>query len=198
VFFAAGQNWYPQDVERLLERSGCVEHGKVALGTVRSDDDAQDRVLVFVQHRTGLEAFARVAAAVQSALAAGTGLSAHAVIPVHRLPRTSSGKLQRYRLAEDYRRGDCRRVLAELGAVSAASQSGSAAGTTQQRLLAICRRRFPGHDIQADRNLFELGADSLTLVSLHEDIETVFPGRVEITDLFDYPTVRELAAYLDG
>ena len=35
------------------------------------------------------------------------------------------------------------------------------------------------------------------LVKIHEDIEARFPDRVEITDLFEYPTIAALAAYLD-
>lgn len=197
VFFAAGQNWYPQDVERLLEAAGCAEHGKVAVSAIRSDDNAEDRSLVFLQHRGSLEAFAPRAAAVQAALAATAGLRAHAVIPLHRLPRTTSGKLQRYRLAAAYGGGDYDRVLGDLDAASLGSQAGLAASRTERQLLELCRRRFPGHDIRADRNLFELGADSLTLVGLHEDIETAFPGRVEITDLFDYPTVCQLAVFIE-
>lgn len=197
VFFAAGQNWYPQDVERLLEAAGCAERGKVAVSAVRSDDNAEDRLLVFLQHRGPLAAFAPLAAAVQAALAATAGLRAHAVIPLHRLPRTTSGKLQRYRLAAAFGGGEYDQVLGDLDAASLDSQAGLAASRTERQLLELCRRRFPGHDIRAERNLFELGADSLTLVGLHEDIETAFPGRVEITDLFDYPTVRELAAFIE-
>jgi len=197
VFFAAGQNWYPQDVERLLEAAGCAEHGKVAVSAIRSDDNAEDRLLVFLQHRGSLEAFTSLAAAVQAALAATAGLSAHAVIPLHRLPRTTSGKLQRYRLATAFDQGEYDGMLGELDAASRGSQAGPAASRTERQLLELCRRRFPGHDIRVDLNLFELGTDSLTLVGLHEDIETAFPGRVEITDLFDYPTVRQLAAFIE-
>jgi acyl carrier protein len=55
---------------------------------------------------------------------------------------------------------------------------------------------FAGRAIARHQNLFELGADSLMLVKIHQDIEARFPGKVEITDLFDYPTIAALAAYL--
>lgn len=198
MFFAAGQNWYPQDVERLLEQAGVAAHGKVAVTAVRSEDCAEDRLLVCVQHRGSLEHFLPVATAVQAALAGGSGLRALAVVPLHRLPRTTSGKLQRYRLAEAWERGQYRQVLDELGALVPGKQISAGANPTEQRLLDLCLVRFPGHELQVDQNLFELGADSLTLVGLHEDIDTRFPGKVEITDLFDHPTVRALAAYIDG
>ena len=52
--------------------------------------------------------------------------------------------------------------------------------------------------MSADDNLFELGISSLTLAEIHAAIDDSWPDQVEITDLFDYPTVKELAAYLDA
>jgi polyketide synthase PksN len=51
--------------------------------------------------------------------------------------------------------------------------------------------------IATDQNLFELGADSLMLVRIHEEIEARYPGRTEVTDLFDHPTISELAGYIE-
>jgi acyl-CoA synthetase (AMP-forming)/AMP-acid ligase II len=198
VFFAAGQNWYPQDIERMLEAAGCAGPGRVAVAAQRSDDNAEDLLLVFVRHRGELAAFAHVAAELQAELGAAAGLRAHAVIPVQRLPRTTSGKLQRYRLAEAYRRGDYAALLGGLEQLARADTPDLADSPTGRRLLEMCQRRFPGERIGMDRNLLELGADSLTLVGLHEDIEASFPGRVAVTDLFEYPTVRSLAAYIDA
>ena len=35
------------------------------------------------------------------------------------------------------------------------------------------------------------------LVRIHEEVTARFPGKVEITDLFDYPTIRALADYIE-
>ena len=67
-----------------------------------------------------------------------------------------------------------------------------------RQLLDVCRELFPGRVIRSDQNLFELGADSLMLVRIHEEINARFPGKVEITDLFEYPTISSLAEYIQG
>jgi len=36
------------------------------------------------------------------------------------------------------------------------------------------------------------------LVEIHEGIEAAYPGQVDITDLFDYPTIAELAAFMQS
>lgn len=198
VIFAAGQNIYPQDVEHTLEQAGCVPAGKVAVTALRSDDNAEDCLLAFVQYRGKPDDFIPCISAVQAALAADAGLQAHAVIPVPRLPRTTSGKLQRLRLTEAFARGEYAETIAALSASPAVTEATGTADDTARQLLELCRRRFPGQVLTLDQNLFEVGADSLTLVSLHEDIDSCFPGKVEITDLFDYPTVRALAAYINS
>jgi aryl carrier-like protein len=105
--------------------------------------------------------------------------------------------LQRYRLALAWEAGDYAALLEALAAAGQAGPAAAATGATEQQLLAVCRDRFPEREVALDQNLFELGADSLRLVGLHEDIETRFPGKVEITDLFEHPTVRALAAWIE-
>ncbi len=57
---------------------------------------------------------------------------------------------------------------------------------------------MPGRKLTPDDNLFELGTGSLTLAQIYEKIEALYPGRLEVTDFFEYPTVRAMAAYLSG
>jgi acyl-CoA synthetase (AMP-forming)/AMP-acid ligase II len=195
VLFVHGQNWYPQDLEQLLQQEACLAPGKVAVTAVRHADNSADRVLVFVQHRRGVEGFDETVARVREALGVHAGLDADAVIPVQRLPHTSSGKLQRYRLARAFQRGDYNTLIASLAA-SGAGSGALAERDVERQLLDICQRVLGGGRVGRRQNLFEMGTDSLALVKIHQEIETCFPGRVEITDLFDYPTVAALAAHL--
>ncbi len=49
-----------------------------------------------------------------------------------------------------------------------------------------------------DDNLFEIGASSLKLIEIHEQIDRDYPNLVDLTELFDYPTVAQLAKLLSG
>ncbi len=66
------------------------------------------------------------------------------------------------------------------------------AASTLARLQAICRRTLPERSIGPDTNLLEIDLSSLALARLHEAIDREFPGRLEVTDLLDHPTLREL------
>jgi amino acid adenylation domain-containing protein len=50
--------------------------------------------------------------------------------------------------------------------------------------------------VGTDDNFFDIGGDSLLLTALHRDLERELRRSVPITDLFQYPTIRALAAHL--
>ena len=57
---------------------------------------------------------------------------------------------------------------------------------------------FVRKHVDVDDNLFEVGASSLTLIQIHEKIDELFPGQVDLTELFDFPTVSQLAKHLEA
>jgi hypothetical protein len=42
-----------------------------------------------------------------------------------------------------------------------------------------------------------VGASSLTLIQIHEKIDALYPGQVDLTELFDFPSVSALARHLE-
>ena len=63
-------------------------------------------------------------------------------------------------------------------------------------LELICREFSKERSIGADDNLFEVGVSSLTLTEIVLAIDEKYPGKLDISDLFDYPTLREIAAFM--
>jgi len=70
-------------------------------------------------------------------------------------------------------------------------------GRVERRIKEIVDDALPGKRVEVDDNLFEIGASSLTLIQIHERIDEEFPGLVDLTELFDYPTVAELSRHLE-
>jgi acyl carrier protein len=133
-----------------------------------------------------------------------TGLEVAHVLPVARIPKTTSGKLQRHVLARAFENGEFDAVRAELAPLlidtlaDGVDKGASGGGTTLGRLQQLCERVIPDKRIDPTTNLFEINLSSLTLARLHEGIDEAFPGRLDVMDLFDYPTLRDLAAFIDG
>ncbi len=121
-------------------------------------------------------------------------------MPVKRIPKTTSGKIQRHLLEESYADGEFEADLRELAALRAA-QRGPESGTRteiEQKIKAICDAALEGKRVDIHDNLFEIGASSLKLIEIHEQIDHEYPGKVDLTELFDFPTIAELAQHLQG
>lgn len=74
----------------------------------------------------------------------------------------------------------------------------AARSAIEARLTAICEAALGGKRVHAHDNLFELGASSLRLIEIHEQIEQEYPGQIDLMEFFDYPSVADLARYLHG
>ena len=119
-----------------------------------------------------------------------------AVVRRGRIPKTTSGKVQRTRLLEAYVEGEFDDVLAALAPVSGDPGEAADEDALVADLVRICREVARDRQIGADDNLFEVGVSSLTLTEVVLAIDEKYPGKLDISDLFDYPTLREIAAFL--
>jgi aryl carrier-like protein len=170
----------------------------VAVAGVAAAGSPSEELVVFVLHRGSSEDFLPVAKAVGRLINEHTGLEVGQVIPVKRIPKTTSGKVQRHVLATAYLEGEYAAVLAELAALREAAGGGAAVSGSdlENRLQSICETALPGKRIDVHDNLFEIGASSLKLIEIHENIDRDFPGLIDLTELFDHPTIAELAKHL--
>jgi len=139
------------------------------------------------------------AAAVGRLLQEQTGLEVAAVVPVARIPKTTSGKVQRRHLVKSFEEGGFDSVLATLAELrerQGLKVETEAAFALEARLLGICERALPGTAVGAGDNLFEIGASSLKLIEIHESIDQAYPGMIDLTEIFEHPTLERLAKHL--
>jgi acyl-CoA synthetase (AMP-forming)/AMP-acid ligase II/aryl carrier-like protein len=199
ILFVNGQNYYPHDLEALTFALPGLELGKVVVAGVRAPGDDTDALVVFVLHRATLEEFAPTAHAVARCIGEHAGLEVTAVVPVRRIPKTTSGKIQRHLLEQEYLAGAHAADLAALKALDAAHAGADAPHTSIERALQeICEAALDGRHVELHENLFDLGASSLKLVAIHEQIDRRWPGAVDVTDIFDHPTIAEMARFIDS
>ena len=63
-------------------------------------------------------------------------------------------------------------------------------------LELICREFAKDRTIGPDDDLFEVGVSSLALTEIVLAVDERYPGKLDISDIFDYPTLREIAAFM--
>ena len=197
-----GQNHYPHDLERLAEQVTGIEANRVAAASVRALAADTEELALFVVHRGDLNDFVPKVFELRRKILQHTGLQATHVVPLKQIPKTSSGKLQRYALARAFEQGEFEDVLAELepllSAADAEPSPQHGPTTTVLRLLRACSGLVTDRELTPQTNLLEINLNSLTLARIHEAIEREFPERVDVADLFDYPTLEQLAEFLEA
>lgn len=111
-------------------------------------------------------------------------IPSHIVI-LEQLPLTAVGKIDRSRLSDP------------VPSRSQASESG-AAGRLEIQIIEIWKRVLSLSSVSVEQSFFDVGGTSLTLALVAHQLEEVAGASFEITDLFRYPTIRALAAFLRG
>lgn len=103
------------------------------------------------------------------------------------LPLTSAGKVDRRRLAERPSEPSPSPGIAAPGS-----------NRTLQALQQIWCRVLGVERVGADDNFFDLGGTSLQLIDAHAQITELFARPIAVVELFEHPTIRDLAGRLDG
>jgi acyl-CoA synthetase (AMP-forming)/AMP-acid ligase II/acyl carrier protein len=199
IIIVNGQNYYPHDIEEIIANLDELELGKVVVSGAKPAGSQVEELLVFILHRADLSSFQELAAQIRDVVGAQAGLEVDHVIPVKRIPKTTSGKIQRAKLGEDYLDGEFNLALEELLALAPSAEdaeAGAGGDPMVAELLGICAEFSRDRKIGADDNLFEVGISSLTLTEIMLAVEEKYPGKVEMNDLFDHPTIGELAVFL--
>lgn len=195
IIIVNGQNYYPHDIEEVAARVEGLDLGKIVVAGVKSEKSRTEEVLAFVLHRKDPESFVRLAHEVRAAIGAHIGIEVDHVIPVSRIPKTTSGKIQRAHLTNAYLDGEYDALLS-VSVPELADDEPVDDDPLVRELSTICREFVKDLKVGPDDNLFEVGITSLTLTEIILALDEKYPGRVDINDLFDYPTLRELAGFI--
>ena len=196
VMFINGQNFYAHDLENIACECPGVEPGRVVICSDIDEKTAAESIIVFVLHYGETDEFESIASNVRRSIGQRTGAEVKHVIPVDCIPKTTSGKVQRFALQSAYAKGEFAKLLVEQGAESPTEDTHNYS-EMEDTLLDICAASLEGVKLERHDNFFEIGMNSLKLVEIHELIDQHFPAQLEVSDLFEHPTLAQLAAFLE-
>jgi len=200
IIFAHGQNYYPHDLENIALQHKQIELGKIVTYGIRKDKEQRDELIIFILFRKDIEGFAILAREVAKIINEQTGLEADHVIPVKRIPKTTSGKVQRRLLGDEYINGEFDEIISQLNTLNASTHVAIVEDMTsrEQELKEICQSILKETVLNINDNFFDAGISSLTLAEIHQQIDEKYPDVVDIIDLFEYQTIKELAVFMDS
>nr|MCP4194204.1 non-ribosomal peptide synthetase [Planctomycetaceae bacterium]MCP4462972.1 non-ribosomal peptide synthetase [Planctomycetaceae bacterium] len=110
-----------------------------------------------------------------------------AFVAMESLPLTSSGKVDRRGLPAP----DNSRLLAESGFVKPST-------STERRMAEIWCEVLGIEEVGIHDNFFELGGHSLLATRLNSRLMTAFRKKLRLSELFDHPTIANLARRIDS
>ena len=196
VIFINGQNIYPYDIERNAEGVADIQLGKIAVCGIYNNKKQSERIVTFVQYRKSLEAFIKLAQVLKNEIIAKMGIEIDDIIPVDRIPKTTSGKIQRVKLKNEYIKGKYCEVLTNIQQLIQKENNKTRVlfkNEVEKKLYHILQQFFPRANIGLDDNFLSLGGNSILLAQINEEIEKYYPDITRVTDLFEYPTIEKLS-----
>jgi amino acid adenylation domain-containing protein len=171
------------EIEAQLCRAGYAREAVVLL---RDDDRGNRRLVAYVVPVGGPDAQASAPAEVSRAdlkTVLPEYMIPAAIVPLSSLPRTFNGKIDR-------------NALPAPGFTERSQQPALPRTVLEKTLARLWGEVLDRDDVGINDNFFDIGGDSLLLLSVHMRMNAEMQRRVPITDLLHYPTIRELAQSL--
>ena len=171
MIIVRGQNYYPQDIEEVVEKaSGLIRTNCVAAFQIHEDSEPALAVVAEVKNPKALPEALKTAAAIRNNLNVEVALISF--IAPRAIPRTSSGKIMRHKTKQMWLDGQFT-VLSEFSREKDAGPSSS--GVEDQSPFEVLKARYNLTGTES-YNLVEAGLDSLDLVVFMHEIKELLKG----------------------
>ncbi len=167
-----GQNYYPHDIENVVEKSsGLIRHNCVAAFQIQEDSEPALAIVAEVKNPKALPDARKIAAAVRNYL--NVEVAVISFIAPRAIPRTSSGKLMRHKTKQMWLEGRFK-VLSDFSREK--DTGNSACDSDMHSSFAELKARYnlTGRE---SYNLVEAGLDSLDLVVFMHELKELLKDK---------------------
>jgi thioester reductase-like protein len=172
MIIVRGQNYYPQDIEDVVEKaSGLIRSNSVAAFQIHEDSEPALAVVAEVKNPKAVPDALHIAAVIRNYLNVEVALISF--IAPRAIPRTSSGKIMRNKTRQMWREGQFN-VLSEFSREKENGCSGSAIVGQSPFDVVKARYRLTGTE---SYTLVEAGLDSVDLVAFMHEIKELLKER---------------------
>ncbi|MDY7227214.1 thioester reductase domain-containing protein [Hyalangium rubrum] len=206
VLILRGKNHYPQDLERTVEQvHPALRPGCIAAFSIEHGGEERAVVLAEVEPRKLLEpeSLPSLLRAIRTEVAARHGIALHAVslVPPKTLPKTSSGKLQRFACREAFLEGSMSELARDVTAQPAPSPTVAPEAEPVLAMLleyVALQIGVPADSVDPQLPLTRSGLDSLGLMGLLEVVSREAGRELRLEELLEHPHLESLARLATG
>jgi thioester reductase-like protein len=167
-----GQNYYPHDIENVVEKSSTlIRHNCVAAFQIQEDSEPALAIVAEVKNPRSIPEARKIAAAVRNYL--NMEVAVICLIAPRAIPRTSSGKIMRHQTKQMWLRGEFN-VLSDFSREKDAGNCVSDSDMHSSFAELKARYNLTG---QESYNLVEAGLDSLDLVVFTHELKELLKDK---------------------
>lgn len=208
IIFLNGQNYYPYDLEEALEKGIPSPQGSLSVSAA-SGDHEEDRLFLFAKVKEKEEGVYFQKA--REILLEQFGIFLEGFIPMEKLPKTESGKIQRAMLKTMIEEGKCRILSGRQAVQNDSTDMETITGEkvseailakrsrVEKQLMTYCGEILEGEteNISRFQAFWDLGFNSLKLSQFKRKIEEEFHRDISMQELFACQNIAKLARYLE-
>lgn len=205
IIFINGQNFYAHDIEELIIKAFQMQNQTVVAVGFTEPETGLERVYLLLKQKRITDSFLKLVQDIKTLVNIELGFEVNGIIPVQAIPKTTSGKLERFNLRARVIAGDYDEVLEEIRLQlleKSASRHDSIMPRTEteQLLHEIWSRALavPASTISVRDHFMALGGNSLKAMQMLRELEeAVGQSGFELSKLFEHATIEALALYVD-
>lgn len=188
IIFINGQNYYSHDIESLVDELNIPGIKANAVCGI-PNSDKEDEVVIFAVTKTKIEKFKPIAALVKKMISIKIEKEIKAVIPLPSIPKTTSGKIQRYILVENYLNGLYDEYL-NTGETVQPEIEDAPLSKRHYEIKRLFEESLGISNLPIQSNFFEMGGNSIKAIYLISKINTNYNKSLEIKDVMKDFTVK--------
>jgi len=193
IIIVNGQNYYPQDIERIVEGLESFAIRKAIAVQARNNISKKAELVIFVLFKGPIQSFTALISPIKNAVRNGIGLHIDNVLSIRKIPQTTSGKIQYFKLKKQYQEGAFIRQITEIKRLMLYSDTnGLKYNFTSENLLKFCNEITAKQIENPKINLFEAGVDSIMVSKLASSLSLYTGITISQYEVFQNPTVEKL------
>ncbi|MDN8588543.1 AMP-binding protein [Paenibacillus sp. 11B] len=203
IVFIRGQNYYAHDLEEILYQNRSIPRGNLTVVGHFNSAKQVEEMLVFVKYKSVAPQFLEVRQDLIHRMRAELGIEITHVLPIKVIPKTTSGKVQRFMLRNEY---ECGAFDADIEVIekliSQNRQQQQSEGIEPASLEQTVREawaetlQLPLGQITTDASFLALGGNSILSYQLLDRLSALIGRELGQELLVFCRTVREMVEYL--
>jgi surfactin family lipopeptide synthetase A len=200
IIFVNGINYYPQDIERIIEGVVKTKSQRIVAAGIFKEKLQMDEIVIFIYYKKDLPTFLPVIKKIRTTVNEEMGIDISCVIPVKKIPVTTSGKIQRFKLIENYKEGYYAHITKARRDLQEESNRDPSIREEGEEiiynLVTIWKEFSAGMPINIHESFLNYGGSSIQLTQILAAIDKLYPGKVKMTDFYTYCTIVSLSQFI--